>query len=90
MTLLTVFADLFVGLTVAVLGLSLPFFIFFRKDPIFHQRSYPLELLWWLNNLAQTIRMRLIIVSIETVHPWVCLTTIWDSGIQVQQENQLC
>ena len=81
--LLTLFGDLFVSMTVVVLFISIPFFILFRKDPIFRNRSYPLEFLWWLNNLAQSVRMRLIIETIVTKHPWPCIVTIWNSGIQV-------
>ena len=84
MTTYTTLADLFFGLTMAVIGLSLPFFILFRHDPLFRQRSYPLEFMWMFQTAAHAVRFRYIIISIATHHPWPCLLTIWNSGIQVQ------
>ena len=84
MTLFSVLNDLFFALTIISLGFSLPFFIVFRRDPVFRQRSYALEGLWWLMNLGQAIRFRYVAISIETGNPWPCIATIWASGIQVR------
>lgn len=77
-------SDIYLALNITILVFSAVCAYFFRNDPIFKQRSYPVEFLWMFNLIAQTIRFRLILESIVTKDPWPCVATIFNAGVQVR------